>query len=115
VTLTFDGTDLWLKTGPGVGGTFSYTLDGEAGEAVSFVPGESIQLARGLPVGQHILTLHATPGPLTVDNLTISGRTPLTPWLVAGGIALAIILIAALVAGIIARRRPWYARGRAGG
>ncbi|MGD9145143.1 MAG: hypothetical protein PVI80_06255, partial [Anaerolineae bacterium] len=115
VTLTFDGTDLWLKTGPGVGGTFSYTLDGGAGETVSFAPGESIQLAQGLPAGQHALTLRATPGPLTVDSLTIDGRAPVTPWLVAGGIALAVALIAVLVAGIITRRRPWYARGRGRG
>ena len=115
VTLAFGGTDLWLKTGPGVGGTFSYTLDGGAEETVSFAPEESIQLAQGLPAGQHALTLRAIPGPLTVDSLTIDGRAPVTPWLVAGGIALAIALIAVLVAGIITRRRPWYARGRGRG
>jgi hypothetical protein len=115
VTLTFDGTDLWLKTGPGVGGTFSYTLDGGVEQTVSFVPGESIQLAQGIPAGQHALILRATPGPLTVDSLTIDGRAPVTPWLVAGGIALAVVLLALLVAGIIAQRRPWYARGRVGG
>jgi hypothetical protein len=115
VTLTFDGTDLWLKTGPGVGGAFSYTLDGQAEETVSFAPGESIQLAQGLPGGQHILTLRATPGPLTVDSLNIGVSVPVTPWLVAGGIILAVGLTVALVAGIIARRRPWYARGRARG
>jgi hypothetical protein len=72
-------------------------------------------LAQGLPAGQHALTLRATPGPLTVDSLTIDGRAPVTPWLVAGGIALAVALIAVLVAGIITRRRPWYARGRGRG
>jgi hypothetical protein len=50
-----------------------------------------------------------------VDSLTIDGRAPVTPWLVAGGIALAVVLLALLVAGIIAQRRPWYARGRVGG
>ena len=112
VTLTFDGTDLWLRTGPDAGGAFSYSLNGQAEETVSFAPGESFQLAQGLRGGQHILTLRADPGPLTVDSLTISGRAPVTPWLVAGGIVLVVALIAALVAGITARRRPWYARGR---
>jgi hypothetical protein len=50
-----------------------------------------------------------------VDSLTIDGRAPVTAWLLAGGIALAVALIAVLVAGIIARRRPWYARGRVQG
>jgi hypothetical protein len=115
VALTFDGADLVLKTGPGAGGAFSYSLDGGAEESVSFAPGESIQLAQGLPGGQHTLSLRATPGPLTVDSLTITRRAPLTPWFLAGGIVLAVGLIAALVAGIITRRRPWYARGRARG
>jgi hypothetical protein len=115
ITLTFDGTELWLKTGPGDGGRFSYALDGGAEEAVSYAPGESIKLAQGMPAGQHVLTLRARPGPLTVDSLTIDGRAPVTPWLLAGGIALAVALIAVLVAGIIARRRPWYARGRVQG
>ena len=115
VALTFAGTDLALKAGPGAGGTFSYSVDGEAVETVSFAPGESIQLAQRLPGGQHTLTLRARPGSLTVDSLTITGRAPVTPWLVAGGIVLAVGLIAALVAGIIVRRRPWYARGRARG
>jgi hypothetical protein len=113
VTFTFAGTDLSLKTGPDIEGTFSYVLDGGTEQAVSFAAGEEIPLARSLPGGEHTITIHAAPGPLTLDSLTIQSRSSLIPWLIAGGAVLVLGLIAVLVAGIFARRRPWYRRGRA--
>ncbi len=113
ITLTFAGTDLWLKTGPGAEGTFSYVLDGEAETTASFAAEEEVPLARELPRGQHTITIRATPSPLTVDSLTIRKQAALTPWLVVGGVLLAIGLLVVLVAGMIARRRRWYERGRA--
>jgi len=114
VTFTFSGTDLWLKAGPAEGGTLSYSLDGQEEETVAFAAGEQVQLARTLPKGSHVVTIRATPGPLSLDSLTIRDRAPGTPWLIAGGIVLAIGLVMALVAALIARRRRWYQRSRAG-
>jgi hypothetical protein len=114
VTFTFSGTDLWLKAGPAGAGTFSYSLDGQQGAKAAFAAGEQVQLARALPRGSHTVTIHAAPGSLSLDSLTIRDRAPSTPWLIAGGIALAIGLVVALVAALIARHRRWYQRGRAG-
>jgi hypothetical protein len=114
VTFTFSGTDLWLKTGPSEGGTLSYSLDGQEGKEVAFAAGEQVHLARSLPRGSHAVTVRAAPGPLSLDSLTIREHAPSTPWLIAGGIALAIGLVVALVAGLITRRRRWYQRSRAG-
>jgi len=111
VTLTFAGTDLWLRTGPGVEGTFSYVLDGKE-ETASFSGGEQIQLARALPKGQHMITLHAVPGPLTVDSLTIRQRSTTALWLVAGGAIVAVGLLVVLLPSMVTRRRRWYKRGR---
>jgi hypothetical protein len=114
VTFTFSGTDLWLKAGPAEGGTLSYSLDGQEKETVVFAAGEQVQLARSLPRGSHAITIRATPGPLSLDSLTIRDRAPSIPWLIAGGIVLAIGLVVGLVAALIARRRRWYQRSRAG-
>jgi len=113
VTFTFAGTGLSLKTGPGLEGTFSFALDGGAEQSVSFAAGEEIALARSLPRGEHTLTIRAMPGPLSLDSLTIRERSLIIPWLVAGAAILVLVLLAVLVAGIVARRRPWYRRGRA--
>ena len=114
VAFTFSGTDLWLKTGPAEGGTLSYSLDGQEEETIAFAAGEQVQLARALPKGSYVVTIRATPGPLSLDSLTIRDRAPSTPWLIAGGIVLAIGLVVALIAALIARRRRWYQRSRAG-
>jgi hypothetical protein len=114
VTFTFSGGDLWLKAGPGEAGSFSYSLDGQEGGTVAFDAGGQVQLARSLSKGSHTITIRATPGPLSVDSLTIRKRSPYTPWLIAGGIVLAVGLVVALVASLIARRRRWYQRSRAG-
>jgi hypothetical protein len=113
VTLTFSGTDLWLKAGPLGEGTFSYILDGGPERTASFAAGEQFQLAQALAKGQHTLTLRAAPGLLTIDSLTIRGGERGPSWLVAGGVVLAVGLIVALAAGLIARRRRWYKRSRA--
>ncbi|HSR29143.1 MAG TPA: hypothetical protein VLY63_01165 [Anaerolineae bacterium] len=112
ITFTFSGTDLWLKAGPGVDGTFSYALDGGAENTASFTAGKEIQLAKKLPKGQHSLTLGAASGPLTIDSLTIRSRGQSPSWLVVGGIVLAAVLIVVLIAALIARRRQWYQRSR---
>ena len=114
ITFTFSGSDLWLKTGPGEAGSLSYSVDGQDGRTVTFDAGEQVQLTRALPRGSHTVTIHATPGPLSVDSLTIRKRSPSTPWLIAGATVLAIGLVVALVASLIARRRRWYQRSRAG-
>jgi hypothetical protein len=113
LTLAFAGTDLWLKAGPRAGGAFSYTLDGNAEQVVSFAAGQQVQLARQVSRGQHTVSIRATSGPLTVDSLTVGQDASLQTWLVAGGLVLGIGLIVALVAGVAARRRRWYERGRA--
>ncbi len=113
VTLTFAGTDLWLKTAPGAGGTLSSILDGETLEPVSFSGGEQVQLARALPKGQHTLIIHAAAGSLTVDSLTIHSQARASRWLVIGGVVVGVALIIAFVVGFISRRRRWYERSRA--
>jgi hypothetical protein len=115
VIFTFAGTDLWLKAGPKGGGTLSYSLDGEAEETVSFAAGTEVQIARGLPEGQHLITLRAAPDPLAVDSLTIRKRPAIATWLVIGTVLLAIGLIVVLVASGAARRSRWYERSRAQG
>jgi len=114
VTFTFSGTSMWLKAGPNEAGTLSYSLDGQEDHEVAFAAGEQIQLAQGLPRGPHAITIRATPGPLSVDSLTIRDRAPSTTWLIAGATVLAIGLLTALIATLIARRRRWYQRSRAG-
>jgi hypothetical protein len=114
VTFTFSGTDLWLQAGPDAGGSLSYSLDDQAEETAAFAAGEQVRLARALPRGSHTITIRATPGPLSLDSLTIRDRASIIPWLIAGGIVLCIGLVVALVAALIARRRRWYQRTRAG-
>ena len=113
ITLTFSGTDLWLRAGPGEDAAFSYTLDGGRESTAELAAGEQVQLAQALAQGQHTLTLRAAPGPLTIDSLTIHGRDQGPSWLVAGGVILTAGLIGALAAALIARRRRWYQRSRA--
>jgi polysaccharide biosynthesis protein PslG len=113
LTFTFAGTDLWLKTGPGAGGILSYTVDGNAEQVVSFAAGQQVQLAQSLPRGRHTVSMRAVPGPLAVDSLTVGQKNPPQTWLVGGGIVLGLGLVIALVAGMAARRRRWYERGRA--
>ena len=112
LTFSFEGTDLWLRTGPGFAGTLAYVLDGGAERALPFAAGEELHLARNLAWGPHTVTLRADPGPLTVDSLTVRRRIPSTAWLIVGGTLAASALVLALIANTIARRRHWYERGR---
>jgi cytochrome c biogenesis protein ResB len=114
VAFTFSGTDLWLKAGPDGDGSLSYSLDGQEAKEVAFAAGSQVQLARALSGGSHTITIRATPGPLSLDSLTIRARDPIIPWLIAGGIVLSIGVIVALAAALIARRRRWYQRSRVG-
>jgi hypothetical protein len=113
ITFAFEGSDLWLRTGPGAGGVLSFTLDGGAGGLVSYAGGEQVLLARALPKGRHTISLHAAQGPLTVDSLTIQEEASTTSWLLIGGVAMAIGLVVVLVARLMVRRRRWYERSRA--
>ncbi len=114
LAFAFEGTDLWLRTGPGFEGTLAYALDGGAERVVPFAPGQELHLAQGLARGPHTLALRAAPGPLTVDSLTVRRRVPPSTWLLAGGAAAALILILLLAVGVASRRRRWYERGRVG-
>ncbi len=113
VNFTFSGTDLWLRAGPDEGGTLSFILDGQEAQEVNYAAGEEIQLARGLSGGSHSITIRATPGPLSLDSLTIRDRDP-SPWLIGSGIVVALGLAVVLAASLIARRRRWYRRSRVG-
>jgi hypothetical protein len=114
VTFTFEGTDLWLQSGPHDRGAILFSLDGGREEKVGIDPGNRIQLARALPRGPHTVSVVAASGPFGLDSLTIQRRPPLAPWLIAGGILVVIIVVALLVASATASRRRWYERGRAG-
>jgi len=112
LTLSFEGTDLWLKMGPGGDGVLSFTLDGGAEESRSFAAGEQVALAQDQPRGTHVLTVRAESGPLAVDSLIVREGTALGPWLIAGGALLVVVLAVLLAVGVVARRRRWYERSR---
>jgi len=114
VTFSFYGTDLWLKAGPDEDGRFSYAIDGQGEKELAFAAGDQVRLAQSLTRGSHTITIRATPGPLSLDSLTIRDRDPIVPWLIAGAIFLCAALIAAFVTAGIARRRHWYRRSRVG-
>jgi hypothetical protein len=114
VAFTFSGTDLWLQAGPGIGGSLAYSIDEQEEGTATFAAGEQIQLARALPRGTHTITIHVAPGPISLDSFTVRDRTPIIPWIIAGGIVLSLGLVVALVAAFVARRRRWYERSRAG-
>ncbi len=110
VSFTFSGTDLWLTVGPDAGGSLAYIIDEQVEMTAPFAAGQQIQLARSLSRGTHTITIRAAPGLLSLDSLTIRDRASIIPWALAGGIVLSIGLVVAL----IARRRRWYERSRAG-
>jgi hypothetical protein len=113
LVFTFEGTDLWLATGPGRPGAMVYSLDGSPVEKMGHEADSLVALARGLPRGRHTISIQAASGPLTVDSLTIRDRAPTTPWLIAGCVVVAVGLVVILAAGAISRRRRWYERSRA--
>jgi hypothetical protein len=112
LTFSFEGTDLWLKVGPGGDGVLSFTLDDATEESRSFAAGEQVPLVQNQPRGRHVLTIRAESGPLAVDSLTVREGTAVGPWLIAGGTLLVVVLVVLLVAGVVARRRRWYERSR---
>ena len=117
----FEGTEVWLKAGPGLEGTVAYRVDGAAEETRQLTDGERVLLAQGLSRDRHTLSLHPASGAVAVDSLTVRQRVPFLPcgvplplrWLVAGGAVVAAGMAVALIAGIVARRRRWYKRSRA--
>jgi hypothetical protein len=113
LSFAFEGTDLWLRTGPGADGELTFALDGHAVDPSPSAAGEQIALGENLARGTHTITIQAAPGPLGVDSLTIEQHRAVEPWLVAGGVAAAAVLITVLVAGLVAQRRRWYRRSRA--
>jgi hypothetical protein len=114
LAFTFEGTDLWLKTGPAAQGTLAYTLDGEAEQQVNFAPGEQVHLAQGLRREPHTISIRAASGAWAVDSLTVRDEAPVLPWLIGGAAILASGLLVVLVLTLVARRRRWYERGRVG-
>jgi hypothetical protein len=110
---TFEGTDLWLSAGPVATGTVAYSLDGGAEESAEVAARAQVELAQGLPRGQHTILVRAGSAPLAVDSLTIHDRRPTTVWLVTGAAVAVAGLVAVVVVGIADRRRRWYERSRA--
>jgi hypothetical protein len=113
VQFTFEGTDLWLKAGPGGRSAIVYSLDGGDEEKQGLEPGRPARLARGLDAGPHTITIRAESGPVSLDSLTVEARPALVPWLVAGASVVAAALLLAVVLTATGRRRRWYERGRA--
>jgi hypothetical protein len=111
--LAFDGTDLWLKTGPAAQGTLAYSLDGGSERQASFAPGEQVQLAQGLTRGSHAISIRAASGAWAVDSVIVRDQASFLPWLVVAAALVAAGLLVALVVTAIARRRRWYERSRA--
>ena len=109
----FDGTDLALKAGPDVRGAIVYTIDGGAEQKMGIDAGRQVPLAQGLASGRHDVTIRAASGRTSVDSLTVRDRLGYGPWLVAGGVILAGILVVVLILGAAVRRRRWYERSRA--
>jgi hypothetical protein len=113
MSFAFEGTDLWLRAGPGAEGELVVTLDDAAPESRPFTAGEQIALGENLGKGTHTLTIQAAEGPLAVDSWTIEERRTVRPWVIAGGGFAALILAAVLVSGLAGQRRRWYHRSRA--
>jgi hypothetical protein len=114
LAFTFEGTDLWLKTGPAAQGTLAYALDGGAERQVSFAPGEQVHLAQGLARGPHTVSIRAASGAWAVDSLTVRDEVSVLPRLVGGGAVVAAGLLVVVIVAVVARRRRWYERGRRG-
>ncbi len=112
LSFSFEGSDLWLRTGPGFAGQLAYRVDGGAERTVSFAPAAELHLAQGLSRGAHTVTIRSVSGPLTVDSLTVrrNDLLPLRPF--AAGAAV-LVVFALLLGGTASRRRRWYERGRA--
>ncbi len=113
LSFAFEGTDLWLRAGPDTGGALSYAIDGKAEVSRTYTAGEQTRLAQALLEGPHAISIRAAPGPLTVDSLTVRQRKPAGPWLIAGGVVVAMALVVVLVARAEARRRRWFEHSRA--
>ena len=109
----FDGTDLALKAGPEVRGAIVYTIDGGPEQKLAIDPDAQVLVAEGLASSHHEATIRAASGLISIDSLTIRDRLATGPWLVAGVVALAGILLVVLILGAAARRRRWYERSRA--
>ncbi|MFN2167748.1 MAG: hypothetical protein ACK2U9_15975, partial [Anaerolineae bacterium] len=114
VAFSFSGTDLWLEAGPGSSGSLAYSIDEQGEETTTVAAGEQVQLARGLSGGTHTITIRAASDSLSLDSLTIRDRASIIPWVIAGATVLSIGLVVVLVVALIARRRRWYERSRAG-
>jgi hypothetical protein len=116
LAFTFEGTDVWLKTGPGTGGALACSIDGGAETEIPFSGGQKVSLAEGLSRGQHSISIRAAASPLSVDSLTVQRRSPGMLWLAAGGLVLVAGPMVVIIIGTISRRRrQWYERSRAAG
>jgi hypothetical protein len=112
LAFAFQGSDLWLKVGPGVRGAFLASIDGGPEQKVAVEGGQQVQLAGDLSRGPHTVSLRAASGTVSVDSLTVRQRPPIQGWLIAGLVVIGLALLGVLLAAAIARRRPWYERSR---
>ncbi|MBN1661523.1 MAG: hypothetical protein JXA93_24230, partial [Anaerolineae bacterium] len=111
LSFLFEGTDLWLVTGPEADGSIAYLIDGGPEELVNAGPASSVHLAENLPAGRHSVSVRPAAGRVSIDNVTVRRQPMSWPWIVTGVIVLVILLVILL----IARARPprrWYERGR---
>jgi hypothetical protein len=111
VSFLFEGSDLWLGTGPEAGGTVAYTIDDGPEEQVDVAASSQVHLAENLPAGPHRVTIRPVSGMLSVDSVTVRHQPTLWPWIVAGVVVLA-TLLAALFLTRARPQRQWYERGR---
>ncbi len=115
---TFEGTDLWLRTGQSTGAlAVLCSVDGSAEKEVAVGSGgaQEYRLARALSRTTHTVSIRAKSGPLAVDSITIRMKPRVTPWVIAGGIILVFGLMLALVLGRGPRQRRWFVRRRTSG
>lgn len=115
---TFEGTEIWLKTGPGtVGVSVACSIDGGEEQEVRLEGGQarSYRVARTLARGRHTISIRVKSGTLAVDSITIRARARVAPWIVAAGLIIVIGLTLALGWGMVLRRRRWFERGRSSG
>ncbi len=111
---TFNGTDLWLRSGPTYRGAILFSLDGGQEAKVAVDPETRIQLAQELPHGQHTVSIRAASGPFALDSLEVRQRSAIAPWLAVLVVFAGLALFAGLAVILVTRRRPWYERSRAG-
>jgi len=106
----FQGTEAWLKLGPGTltQAVVATAVDGGDAQETQISGPAEIPLAQGLPNGLHTVSIRAVSGSPAIDSLTIRQTSPIGRWLFAAGVALTAGLLAVLLIRVAAggaRRR----------